>query len=387
MPWEEKTVEQKRTEFVAEVLAGEESKSAICAKYGITRKTGDKWLERARNGEPMGDRERQKGVHPNKTEHAVEELILETRVCHPAWGARKLKRYLENKGYKGLPAQSTICEILKRNGMVTPEDSEAHTPCKRFEKEHPNDMWQVDFKGDFGLLNSVRCYPLTVLDDCSRFSICLDAKENQQSAGVFSSFQRLFGEYGLPDSVLCDNGPPWGDNHPGSITQFDVWMMMLGILPIHIRPKHPQTQGKDERFHRTLKDEVLKRELFGDIPSAQRRFDVWRHEYNHERPHGAIGFDTPSKRYRASKRQLPPALTEPEYDAGKNLRKVNDKGYISVQSHRYFLSDSLIGKFIEVRPLPDHVVGLYYSTFRVAKINLDERIFISRRIYRSGVEN
>jgi len=386
MPWKEKTVERTRIDFVAEVIAGEKSKSSLCKEYGITRRTGDKWINRAKNGEPMSDRTRRKGTHPKKTEEIVENLIIETRVQHPAWGARKLKKYLENKGYTGLPAQSTICEILKRNGMITPEESVAHTPYKRFEKENPNDMWQTDFKGDFGLLNMMRCYPLTVLDDCSRFSICLEAKANQQRVGVFSSFNRLFNEYGLPSSILCDNGPPWGDCKPGAITQFDVWMMQLNILPIHSRPRHPQTQGKDERFHRTLKDEVLKWELFDDIPSVQRRFDIWRHEYNYERPHNALGLDTPFKRYRASKLQMPQKLKEPEYDNGRNLRKVNCKGYIIIQSQRYFMSDSLIGKTLEVIPLSETDIGLYYSEFRVAKIDLEERIFTSRRIYRSGAE-
>jgi transposase InsO family protein len=386
MPWEERTVERTRTNFVYEVIRGEKPKSHLCKEYGITRRTGDKWLNRAKNGEELRDRIRREGIHPNKTEEAVEELILETRIHHPAWGARKLKRYLENRGHTGLPAQSTICEILKRNGMISPEESAAHTPYKRFEKEHPNEMWQMDFKGDFGLVNSVRCHPLTVLDDCSRYSICLEAKENQQGTGVFESFGRLFDEYGLPASVLCDNGSPWGDSKSGSITQFDVWMMQLGILPIHIRPKRPQTQGKEERFHRTLKEEVLKREFFNDIQAAQRRFDSWRYEYNYERPHNALNLETPSKRYRISKRPMPAILKEPEYDSSKNLRKVNCKGYISIRSHRYFMSDSLIDKILEIYPISQTEVALFYGDYRVAKIDIDERIFTSRRIYRRDSE-
>jgi len=382
MPWEEKTVEKKRREFVAEVLGGKKSKSQLCREYKITRRTGYKWLERAENGEPMSDKSRSKGVHPNKTEASIEELILQTRARYPVWGARKLKKHLENRGYTDLPAQSTICDILKRNGIITPEASAEHKPYKRFEKENPNDMWQMDFKGDFGMLNSQRCHPLTVLDDCSRFSICLEAKENQQGVGVFESLRRLFSEYGLPSSILCDNGSPWGDSKAGSITQFDVWMMQLDILPIHIRPKHPQTQGKEERFHRTLNDEVLKREFFKDMQAVQRRFESWRYEYNYERPHNALNLETPSKRYRVSKRLLPMQLKEPEYNGGKNLRKVNCKGYISIRSHRYFMSDSLVGKILELYPVSQTEFGLYYGNYRVAKIDIDEQIFTSRRIYR-----
>jgi len=386
MPWTEKTVEAKRTEFVAEVLQEEKSMSQLCREHGITRKTGYKWVKRAKSGEGLVDKKRGIKNHPNKTAKAVEETILEARREHPAWGARKLKRYLENQGNVGMPAQSTICEILKRNSMVSPEGSESHTPYRRFEREKANELWQMDFKGDFGLLNGQRCYPLTVLDDHSRYSLCLEAKENQQAAGVFNSIGRVFGEYGLPGSVLCDNGSPWGDCKAGSITQFDVWMMQLGVLPIHIRPLRPQTQGKEERFHRTLKEEVLRGEVFADIPSAQRRFESWRHEYNHERPHEALGFETPSKRYAPSRRRMPAVLGEPEYGAGKNLRKVNYKGYVSIQSHRYYLTEALIGKLLEVRTLSDAEIGLYYGRFRISVIRLDERIFSSRRICRDGAE-
>jgi len=387
MPWKEKAVKELRTEFITEVLRKEKTMSQLCREYEITRRTGYKWLERAQNGEELSDKKQRSGSHPKKTSAATEELILEARIQHPAWGARKLKRYLENQGHIGLPAQSTICEILKRNGMITPEESAAHTPYKRFEKEKPNDMWQTDFKGDFGLLDSTRCHPLTVLDDCTRFSICLEAKDNQRGEGVFASFRRLFDEYGLPGSILCDNGSPWGDSKVGGITQFDVWMMRLGILPIHSRPRHPQTLGKDERFHRTLKNEVLKREIFKDISAAQRRFDSWRHEYNYERPHNALNLDTPSKRYRRSKRSMPLELKEPEYDERKNLRKVNYKGYISIQSQRYYLSEAFIGKYLEVEAISGTEIALFYGKFRVAKIDLDERLFISRRIYRRGTEN
>ena len=201
-----------------------------------------------------------------------------------------------------------------------------------------------------------------------------------------NGFKRLFSEYGLPASVLCDNGPPWGDCKPGAITLFDVWMMQLDVLPIHCRPLHPQTQGKAERFHRTVKDELLRRRLFEDLTAAQRAFDAFRYEYNFERPHNAIDLHTPSAHYRPSKRVFHEQLTEPEYDDGRDLRLVNYKGYLSIHSRRYFMSDSLIGKTLELKLLSDTEVGLYYGNFRVAKLDLDEQIFTSRRIYRRDAE-
>jgi transposase InsO family protein len=374
-------------EFVAEVLAGEKNISQICREYEITRKTGYKWLERARAGERLSNKRRGPPVPGNKTAESTENLIVDARFAHPAWGARKLKKHLENQGFEGLPAQSTICEILKRNGLVSPEDSASHTPHVRFEKAYPNQMWQTDFKGDFGLLNEQRCHALTALDDHSRYALCLEAKDNQRFEGVHASFLRLFNEHGLPESILCDNGSPWGDNKSGSITQFDVWMMLLDILPIHIRPYRPQTQGKEERFHRTLKEEVLKRQAFADIPCVQKRFDQWRNEYNHERPHHALDLNTPGSRYRPSPRSLPKTLQYPEYDMGKNLRRVNYKGYIVVNRHRYYLTEALAGKLLEIKPLAGDDIALCFGRFRVAVINLDERIYTSRRIYRDDAEN
>jgi transposase InsO family protein len=363
MPWKERTMAQSRREFVNEALTGEKSMSALCRAYEISRKTGYKWLERARNGESMQDRSHCFKSHPNQTPPEMEECVLQARTDHPAWGPRKLRQWLENQGHTGLPAASTIATILKRNGRITPEESEAHTPYKRFEKAAPNELWQMDFKGHFGLLDGTRCHPLTVLDDHSRFSLCLEAKLDEQGEGVFGSVERLFREYGLPLMILTDNGPPWGNNVSG-ITQFEVWMMRLGILPIHGRPLHPQTQGKEERFHRTLKAEILRRETFADVQAAQRRFDIWREEYNQERPHEALGLKTPSTRYKPSARALPLTLTEPEYDSGKNIRKVNYKGYISIRARRYYVGEPLIGRMLEIEVGSSNKATLYYGAHR-----------------------
>jgi len=381
MPWKEETVEQKREEFVCAVIAKEKSLSALCRDFGISRKIGYKWQERYMQGESLGDRSHAALNRTNKTSADTEELILGERGKHPTWGARKLKRSLEDKGYESLPAASTITAILKRNGRIDPEESEKHTPYKRFEREAPNQLWQMDFKGDFAMLSGNRCHPLTILDDHSRYLLCLDAKENEQYGGVYASLSRIFAEYGLPDSILCDNGKPWGDSKNG-YTGFDIWMMQLGILPIHGRPLHPQTQGKDERFHRTLNNDLLRRVNMYNVLHTQSEFDQYRHGYNNERPHSALKLDVPAKHYRISKRKLPIHLNEPVYDDGQILRKVNYKGYISIDRHRYFLSDSLIDKYIALYHTGDHLVELYYGSFKIGAIDLSEQIYVSKRIYR-----
>jgi hypothetical protein len=231
------------------------------------------------------------------------------------------------------------------------------------------------------MLDGNRCHPLMVLDDCSRYSLCVDAKDNQKGEGVCSSFQRLFEQNGLPLSVLCDNGSPWGDSRNG-YTQFELWMMQLDILPMHGRPLHPQTQGKEERFHLTMKKELLTRRLMANLEDAQDQFNIWRHEYNYERPHEAIMLKTPSQVYRKSQRKIPTRLKEPIYDDGVRLRKVNFKGYISINRHRYYLGDALIGKYVQLIDCETDILKLCYGRFQIAKIDLKERLFVSKKIYR-----
>lgn len=380
MSWKEKTVEQSREELVVAALRGEESISELCRKAEISRPTAYKWIRRYQAGEPLSNRDHTTHRHPNQTRPEVEALILETRTQHPTWGGRKLVRYLHDKGYENLPAASTATAILRRGGCVCPEQSQAHTPYRRFEREKPNQLWQMDFKGHFAMTNGVRCHPLTMSDDCSRKLLCLDAYDNERWKSVEQSLLRAFSQYGLPDAILSDNGTPWADQSNG-YTPYEIWMMQLGILPMHGRPLHPQTQGKEERFHRTLKEDILKRYTLRNLLETQRIFDRYREEYNKERPHAAIGYDVPEKHYRSSARKLPGAWGEPEYDVGTTLRKVNCKGYLSISNHRYFLSEAFAGKYVELLFRPEDMVCVCYGAYKIAKIDLSEYLFVSRKIY------
>lgn len=381
MPWERKTVDNQRRTFAARAAMGEDSLSALCREYGISRPTGYKWLERYQNGETMLDRPHTPYRKPFKTSRAMELRIVDVRNAHPTWGARKIQRFMADKGEMDLPAASTINDILKRNGCISEAASEQHTPWKRFERDRPNALWQMDYKGHFGMTNGRRCHGLTILDDHSRFSLCLDAKENEQWEPTRESLERIFREFGLPDAILCDNGAPWSDNH-GGYTPFEIWMMQMDVTPMHGKPRHPQTQGKDERFHRTLKEDLLLRKPLADLEEAQREFDAFRYCYNHERPHAALKLDVPAKHYKPSSRKLVKDPKEPEYDSGKNLRKVNCCGYISIYGKRYYLSESFVGKYIELRPLEGDLLVLAYGNFEVARIDLVVKKFDSRKIYR-----
>ena len=383
MPWKGQTMEERREEFVRRVLSGEKNKSALCREYGISRPTGDKWIKRFLSGEPMSDQSRAPFRTPNKTDSETEAVVIELRCKHPAIGAKKLKRMLENQGISA-PAYSTINAILHRNGLIKKEASAAATPYKRFEKEEPNDMWQADFKGHFAIKDGTRCYPLTILDDHSRYCLCIDAKKNESYAGTQESFIRVFDQHGLPDTLLCDNGNPWGTAQSAGYTRFEVWLMDLGILTRHGRAYHPQTQGKEERFNGTLHRERLKYREYENSEHAQRDFDEYRDFYNYERPHHALDLATPSERYCNSERKLPQRNEEWDYGADVQTRHVKAHGYLTIEGQGYFLSEALGRKTVGVIESKS-TKGLYYVLYRefcIAKLNVDDRIVIARKAYR-----
>jgi transposase InsO family protein len=375
-----------RERFVKEVIAEEKSKSQLCREYGISRVTGDKWLKRYESGEGLDDRSKAPFHVANKTSPEKESKVLQVRQAHPAWGPRKILHYLLRKG-EDAPSKSAIGNILKRHGCISESASQAATPYKRFEKAFPNELWQADFKGDFAMKNGERCHALTVLDDHSRFSLCVDAKGNQKRAGVEESFERLFDEVGLPDALLCDNGNPWGASQTTGYTMFEVWLMEYGILPIHGRPYHPQTQGKEERFHRTLNDELLKRIEIENMVHAQVCFDGFRYCYNHERPHQALNMGIPADFYRASHKKKPDRITDYEYSNEYAVRTIKSTGYLTFGGQGYFLSEAFAGKMVAIRESSlDGCINVYFREFRIARINVKERAFISRKIYRTDDE-
>ena len=291
MPWKESTCMSERHEFVLLASAPEANVSLLCRRFSISRKTGYKWLTRYLAGGAAALCEQSRRPHnsPRRTEQSVQERVLALRSEHPAWGGRKLRARLAALGRTELPAASTITAILRRHGRVAPEASQRRRPFCRFEHAAPNDLWQMDFKGDFAL-GAGRCYPLTVLDDHSRFSLGLRACRSQHREGVQEALTSIFGRYGLPRRMSMDNGFPWGLFVGGRSrwTQLTLWLVRLGVRVSHSRPYHPQTQGKDERFHRTLKLELLRGSAWRDLAECQQSFDRWRTAYNCERPHEAL---------------------------------------------------------------------------------------------------
>jgi transposase InsO family protein len=300
----------------------------------------------------------------------VEDAILALRDEHPAWGARKLRRRLHDLGWDALPAPSTVQAILQRHGRIDPAQSSKHQPWQRFEHEHPNVLWQMDFKGDFAL-GTARCHPLTVLDDHSRYNLCLHACANQQGTTVQDHLTYTFKRYGLPYRMAMDNGPPWGNTIDSPYTPLVAWLIRLGVAVSHSRPYHPQTLGKDERFHRTLKAEVIARYSFTDLDTAQNRFDRWRHVYNFERPHEAIGMQTPATRYAPSSRSMPEILPPIEYAGDDIVRRVQQHGFISYQGCQFRISKAFAGYPVALRPtVTDGVMEVFFCQQKIAQIDL-----------------
>lgn len=339
MAWQERTVEIMREEFVKRALSMEKSKAALCREYGISRPTGDKWISRFLAGEPMSNQSRAPQIQARRVSAAMEADIVRMRQKYPALGAVKIRKIMDNDGYPNLPSARTINNIFHRNNLISKAVSQAAAHYKRFEKVRPNDMWQADFKGHFQMQNGERCYPLNILDDCSRFCLCSDALRNETLGEVKPVFQRLFREYGLPFSLLCDNGNPWGTSQSMGYTAFEVWLMELGVLTIHGRPLHPQTQGKDERYNRSFTRECLNVNSFLDIADAQLKFDAYRSFYNNIRPHCALDLNVPSAVFQKSEHPFPEKVIDWEYGPEYQRCKVSETGYFSYGGHRYFLSE------------------------------------------------
>jgi transposase InsO family protein len=374
MPWKEISTVSLRYQFVQQALQENLNMSELCREFEISRKTGYKWLQRYREEGKHGlkDRSRRPHTSPNQTPHEVEQRVLRARDEHPAWGGRKIHRWLKAQKEGVVPPPSTITEILRRNGRIDPEESRKRGPWKRFKAERPNQMWQMDFKGHFPMKDGERCHPLTLLDDHSRYCIGLQACGNERRETVKNKLTGIFRRYGLPQQLLVDNGPPWGTTyHPGRLSHLGVWLIRLGIRLIHTRTYHPQTIGKEERFHRTLGEEVLRYQSIQNLEHAQRCFDPWRQVYNHERPHEAIGMEAPATRYEKSTQLFPETLPPIMYDQGEMVRKVDMAGRISFKNQPFRVGKALYGHPVADRPIDvDGRFDVFFCAHKVRTIEV-----------------
>jgi transposase InsO family protein len=369
MAWQERTGMSERQDFVWLATQEGANIAALCRQFGISRKTGYKWLGRAAAGETDGaDRSRRPQTSPGQTPPEIEAAVLTLREAHPAWGGRKLHHALAREGVvERIPAPSTITAILRRHGQL------AATPPPRafvrFARGTSNELWQMDFMGHRPL-TSGRVHPLTVVDDHSRFAVCLAACANEQRLTVQAQVTTVFQTYGLPQAILTDHGSPWGTAGMGGLSTLEAWWLRLGIEVWHGQPAHPQTRGKVERFHGSIAAEVFADRGFPDLPSIQAAFDDWRVLYNRERPHEALEDGVPAERYHPSPRPFPEKLPEIVYGPEDVVCTVTVHGSIQWQGRRVFVSRGLVGQPVAVRPAQeDGIWEIYFCHRLVARID------------------
>lgn len=362
-------MEERKREFLKAFGEAGANRRAVCAEYGISRKTGYAlWNRWQANGESALRPGSRRPLHsPDRLPMELEQRIVELR-RELRWGPRKLRHALLEEKRERVPSKSTIEAVLKRNGCVNEERSRKSGAYERFEHEQPNDLWQADFKGHFGLGNGERCHPLLVVDDHSRYLVALRACGNEQRGTVQAILEEAFREVGLPRRMLMDNGPPWGSAGEDGYTGLEVWLMQLGVKVSHGKPRRPQTQGKVERLNRTLGEEL---ELaFRDNEDAQQGFDIYRPRYNERRPHEALGMQTPASRYRASERTYPERLPAIEYEERDEVRRVQAGGRISYQGRQWRVGRAFQGQPVAVRQEEEGKAKVYFCRQEIAELDL-----------------
>jgi transposase InsO family protein len=351
--------QEVREELCRLALVEGTNRRELCRRYGVQPRILYKWLGRHQQEGIAGLSERSRRPHqsPLRTSAEMEAAVLAVRQDNPVWGGRKIAGSLQRQGLSP-PSPSTITAILRRHGqpMVAP----GKKTWKRFEHDAPNALWQMDFKGHVAM-GTGRLHPLTVVDDHSRYSVVLQAADNERHGTVKDAVQSAFERYGLPDVMLTDNGSPWGDAD-GSLTRFAVWLIEHGVAPWRSAPFHPQSRGKNERFHRTLKAELLDRRCFADLAQAQQAFDAWRETYNFHRPHDALELGVPADRYRPSPRRFNLKVEPFEYGPDDILRSVDAAARISFRGRSMKASKALVGKRVAIRPTERD--GVFHLVFR-----------------------
>jgi transposase InsO family protein len=389
MSWKESDRVSQRLEFVRLAVVRGANVSALCERFGVSRKTGYKWIDRWKSDglEGLKDKCRRPLVSPGRTGDDVEQIIIKLRTKHPQWGGRTLRKRLQVLGHTDVPSASSITRILHRHGLISRDATEKHQAWDRFERTEPNDLWQIDYKGDFLLANDTRCYPLTLLDDHSRYSLGIIACDNQRQATAKEHFRGVFTRYGIPRAIYVDNGNPWGTS--GSRTRhsrLSAWLMRQDIEVIHGRPYHPQGRGKIERFHRTLNQEVLQDRELSNLVEAQGVFDPWRDVYNLERPHQGLNLEVPASRYRISEREFRDVDGPFQYSDRFAVRKLHQRtGQFQFQGKVYRVSEAFLDQPIGLCPTEiDGIWDIYYCRYRIGQLDQPgERIEYDRRLVES----
>src|SRR5947209_5604772 len=374
MPWKTSSVMEEKLRFVLQYDSGEYTMTELCQRFEIARETGYVWLRRYRQTGVLGLVERSRATHRhrNQTSEEIERMVLELRQAHMRWGPRKLKRILQrDEPGRTWPAASTIGALLKREGLVVARKKRWHTAPYTQPLAHAdeaNRVWCADFKGYFRTADGARIDPLTISDAHSRYLLRCQAVEKTNTARVQAIFEAAFREYGMPEAIRTDNGAPFASRALAGLSRLAVWWMKLGIVPERIEAGHPEQNGRHERMHRTLEQEVVQ------PPAANRRKqqqaqERFRREYNEVRPHEALGMQTPAAVYRPSARKFPSRVPEPEYPESMLIRSVRRQGHFRWKKHDVFLSEVLWGEQVGLLPEDDRWFTIYFAQLPLARFD------------------
>ena len=377
MPWRVETPMSQRQEFVEAFAREHWHMTELCARFGISRKTGHKWWRRFQEDGASGfvEHSRRPRTTPTLLEGELAALFVHARQVHPTWGPRKLLAYLARRHPRreAWPVASTVGALLKREGLVRARrrrPAPGHPGRPTTPMDAPNALWTVDFKGQFRLGTGAYCYPLTIVDGYSRYLLACHGLPSTASVGARSVFERIFRTYGLPDRIRSDNGTPFATCALGRLSALSVWWLKLGITPELIQPAHPEQNGRHERMHRTLKAEAT-RPAAPTPRGQQRRFDAFQQDYNTERPHEALGQEPPAQHYVASPRAYPRTIRSPEYPRHYETRYVSTNGGIRWQHRWVNVSHVLAEEYVGLDEVADGVWSVYFGDLLLGR--LDER--------------
>ena len=365
MPWKEVTAVNERMEFVVRLKAGERM-SELCREFGISRKTGYKFERRYEEHGPQGlyDFSRRPNRLARQVSAGVQAAILELKREKPTWGAAKIQEVLQGRHPQiELPVRSTIHDLLDRYGLVKKRSKRrryhAYPTLREQDIQTPNQLWCADFKGQFRMRNRKYCYPLTVTDFHSRYLLGCEAMDSTASESAKQGFEFIFKEYGVPTRLRTDNGVPFSSRTVQGLSPLSVWWMRLGIQVERIEPGKPQQNGRHERMHRTLKEEI-RPGMCENLLAQQEQLDRFREEFNHRRPHEALKMKCPGDLYKPSLKRFPDRVPEPVYPDHDLVRHVSAAGYAYFSKGKSFFISQALG---------DQTIGLEEEQDGIWRIN------------------
>jgi transposase InsO family protein len=374
MPWYRKDVKSEKNDFIDDWLKHEFNHADLCKRYDISRPTGYELISRFQEEGRLAVEERSHARHttPNQTAPAIEAKLITLKHRYPTWGPATIKAYLEAEKIPGAwPAVSTIGEILKRHGLVKPRYKRKQAPAHSEPLRHcieSNGVWSADFKGHFRLSNGKYCYPLTITDNYSRYLFLCQGMDSPSCSKSMKFFEKIFRKYGLPEAIRTDNGQPFAGVGIGGLTRLSIWLLKLGIMPERIERGCPEQNGRHERMHRTLKAATIK-PYAKNLIEQQTSFDKFIKEFNHKRPHQALGGKRPAEVYQKSLREMPRKLRAVEYPDSHEVRKVRSSGEIQFAGKKYYVSELLHKERVGLEMIDEGRAIIYYSKLKMGIID------------------